>query len=362
MKSSIMKKLMIIGAGFFLIPVSALLSAEPLRAKAGAYYFDGWAGTWHITERLKTEFFDREPVWGWRDDSPEIMEQQIEFAANNGLAFFAFDWYYPEEQSKETLLNTGLNLYLKAKNKSKLEFCLLVANHAGFIIRPGDWEAVCSIWLDLFKDPMHLKVNGEPLIIFFSPNGLIQEFGGPVKTAEALRSLEDRARKAGLKGVAFAACCTPGPENKWTDLQQLSDAGFEYFTGYNYPGYPVKGKVKIQAFKNLMEGHEDIWNRFAQKAVRPYIPVVTVGWDKRPWEDLEKPESHGVYYPDRTPPQVNKFVKKAVEWLDANPDKTISERIILLYAWNENGEGGYLTPTKSQGDAFLKAVHEALKP
>ena len=90
------------------------------------------------------------------------------------------------------------------------------------------------------------------------------------------------------------------------------------------------------------------------------MPVATGGWDKRPWEDLANPKSHEVYYPDRTPVQVAGFVSRAVKWMGLRPDKTPKERIPLLYAWNENGEGGYLTPTKSTGDADLRAAGQAL--
>lgn len=45
----------------------------------GAYHFDGWTGqTSHITELLQTEFADRKPVWGWKDDTVEIMQKQID--------------------------------------------------------------------------------------------------------------------------------------------------------------------------------------------------------------------------------------------------------------------------------------------
>ncbi len=64
----------------------------------GAYYFDGWAGrhrladtaAWakdaptHLTRRMLDEFPDREPIWGWRDDRQEIVEQQIDLAADHG--------------------------------------------------------------------------------------------------------------------------------------------------------------------------------------------------------------------------------------------------------------------------------------
>lgn len=73
----------------------------------GACYFDGWAGkhrladteVWakdaptHLTERMLDEFPDREPIWGWRDDRQDVMEQQIDLAADHGIAFFAFCWY-----------------------------------------------------------------------------------------------------------------------------------------------------------------------------------------------------------------------------------------------------------------------------
>ena len=46
--------------------------------------------------------------------------------------------------------------------------------------------------------------------------------------------------------------------------------------------------------------------------------------------------------------------------MDAHPENITKERFLLLYAWNENGEGGYLNPTKSQGDVYLKAIREVL--
>jgi hypothetical protein len=90
----------------------------------------------------------------------------------------------------------------------------------------------------------------------------------------------------------------------------------------------------------------------------PYIPEITVGWDKRPWEGPDgRGGGEGWYYPDRTPEQVENFVRDAISWMDENPTKTTKERIVLLYAWNENGEGGYLMPTKGDPNGeFLKAV------
>ena len=47
-------------------------------------------------------------------------------------------------------------------------------------------------------------------------------------------------------------------------------------------------------------------------------------------------------------------------WTTKHPDKATSQRLLLIYAWNENGEGGYLTPTAKDGTAYLKAVQRAI--
>jgi hypothetical protein len=54
-----------------------------------------------MSERLLNEFPDREPVWGWVNDSVENMELQIKLASEGGVDFFSFCWYYPEVEEKK---------------------------------------------------------------------------------------------------------------------------------------------------------------------------------------------------------------------------------------------------------------------
>ena len=343
----------------------AAASPSTPRAKLGAYYFDGWSGQTnqiHLTPRLQTEFAHRQPIWGWFDNTVQIMQRQIDLAADHGIAFFSFCWYWPEGAEKKAPMNNALQLYLKTANRERLQFCLLVANHGGFRIGPKDWDAVCNIWIELFKQPTYLRVDGRPLLIFFSGRELVRSFATPDALKAALEQFRKKAIDAGVDSPLIAACCTPGPEYGWDRLDQLAAAGFDLFTGYNYPGAGAVPNQKRQTFASLTAGHVGIYKMFAQKNVRPYIPAVTSGWDMRPWEKADLPEQRmSVYYPDRTPAAVTDAIKHAIEWLDQNPDKTPKDRLILIYAWNENGEGGYLTPTKGDGDAYLKAVQNALR-
>ena len=328
------------------------------RATVGAYYFDGWNNR-RLGETgyplLETKYADRKPVWGWKDDTVEIMQKQIDYCADHGVAFWAFDWYYAEGQNKTTPLNNALELYLKAPNVQRLKFCLLVANHPGFRIGPKDWDACCDKWIELFQKPSHLRVDDQPLLIFFSPDELQRAFGGVEGVRKTLDLLRAKAKQAGLPGVSVAACA-----NSAQNLADFSRSGYTFLTGYNYNGGWMNGGGS-QPFRKLMQDSEKIFEQFAQTSPLPYIPVITAGWDRRPLEeDKLPPEKRSVWYPDRTPSLVEEFVRLGVRWLDKHPDKATSQRLLLIYAWNENGEG--VSEGRHDDQPFLREVALAQGP
>ena len=330
--------------------------AKP-KAMVGLYYFDGWSGKTdeiHLTKLLTTEFADRKPVWGWHDDTVEIMQKQIDYCADHDIAFWAFDWYYPEGEIKTMPCNNALELYLKAPNCQRLKFCLLVANHEGFRIGPKDWDACCDRWIELFQKPSHLRLDGQPLLIFFSPGELQEAFGGVEEVRKAFDLLRAKAKKAGLLGVSIGGCTGPGKH-----LADLARSGYTVFTGYNCGGWMNGGGS--QPFHKLIDDSDRLFEQMAGTSPLPCIPVITAGWDRRPWEQGKiPPEKMSAWHPDRTPKLVEEFVRLGVGWLDKHPNKATPQRLLLIYAWNENGEGGYLTPTAKDGTEYLKAVQRAI--
>lgn len=338
--------------------------------KAGVYYFDGWSDPKgaHISRRLTTEFCNRMPPWGWLSNTTEIMEEQIRLASGAGIGFFAFDWYYPEADEKETPLNNALSLYLGASNKSDLEFCLLVANHAGFRIFYKDWDQVIRRWLALFHEKSYLKADGKPLVIIFSPDDLTKCMGGSDHVREGFDRLRACAVQEGFAGVTIAGCEQDLPNNRLKIAETceiIKAEGYDYVTAYNYPvNYFGEGRGRmIHAFSEMADYHRNFaWDFFASaQNPLPYLPCVTCGLDKRPWEDPENPKTWGWYYPDRTPEQVVSLLADAGRWMERNPAKTSAEKITLLYAWNELGEGGYIVPTKEDGGRYLSLIGEYLK-
>ena len=342
--------------GIIVVGVLSVQAATP-RATVGAYYFDGWAGrhrladteAWakdaptHLTKRMLDEFPEREPIWGWRDDRPKVVERQIDLAADHGIAFFAFCWYrHPTaEQIRDDPKHTGLNLFLKAPNKNRMKYCLLIANHEGFLIGSAEnWTRAAEGWMPYFQDKQYVTVDGKPLVIIFNPAD---------GNSEGLAALQAAAKKAGLPGVAVAACGRGDPK-----------LGYAYRTHYNITlGYT--GGSQEHRYAELVAAHEKAWSGSAEQ---PYIPEVTAGWDKRPWEGPQGlNQKPGYYFPDRTPAAFGQFVQSAVDWLDKHPEQTTKERLVLVYAWNEFGEGGYIAPTKGDPEGrYLKALKSVVLP
>jgi len=327
-------------------------------ATIGVYYFDGWAGKnsfdgdpnepWaknaptHLSRRFVEEFGDREPVWGWRDDDQEIMERQIDLAADNGVDFFLFCWYWLDDRGPINIdaiekfsQHASMEMYLKAKNKEKVKFCLLIANHqSAEILGDENWEDAVGYWAKYFKDPQYIQVDNKPLVILFNT-------GDDAINNEQLAKMQKVAKTEGLKnGLAIAGC---GGKN-------VKGKSFTHSAHYNVvPGY-ASGSEEHK-FTELIEATKNEWAG-AGTEEQPYIPVLSAGWDKRPWEGptgLGQPE--GWYYPDSSPELFKGFLEDAIKWMDNNPNKTTKERIVLIYAWNEIGEGGYLIPTKGDPDA-----------
>ncbi len=322
----------------------------------GVYYFDGWTSTTtnnyvYLTPALLKDSV-REPIWGWITSTQSIVDSQIVVAAKSGINFFAFDWYYYKDYTSNIPLNHALSLYLNSPHKDILKFCLMVANdNSTFDISPYDWKAVSKLWLNLFEDSSYEKADGKPLLIFFSPADLVTAFGSNEAVSEAFDSLRAAAVREGLNGVTIAACALP------QSMGLVSSCGFDVITGYNYAGSGFTAGDTANPIENLLTGEVKIWNQFKNSTL-PIIPVGTLNWDPRPWSIYEPPGFQ--YYVGYSGNSVYNTVSSLYEWINSNPYITTNEHIGILYAWNEYGEGGWLTPSIPLGDSLLQGLTKAV--
>ena len=92
-------------------------------------------------------------------------------------------------------------------------------------------------------------------------------------------------------------------------LKDLARSGYTLLTGYNYnTGYQNGGGSK--PFRELIDKSHRTFGQFAKYSPLPYVPVVTIGWDLRPWEQGKlPPEKMSTWHPDRSPELVEEFVR-----------------------------------------------------
>lgn len=326
---------------------------EPL---VGVYYFDGWSGVnrsqaaWakngpsHLTERLTTDFSYRTPLWGWRDDDIAIMERQIDLAADNGVDYFLFCWYWRadqrnfDEEAVENLnLHTSLELFMRAKNHHRMKYALLIANHAGARIE-GDtnWKTAVQYWeRRYFQDEQYLRVDGKPVLSIF-----LSDDAKP-----SIPAMQEEARVCGLSGLYLVSC------NSW------EKGPYDMMSWYNCIE-PAQGATE-RPFAALCSYAEARWNTCREYHPHdPILPCAMAGWDARPWEGTF---SHpGSYYTNVDGNVFARHILEALRFADENPEG--SPRLVHVYAWNELGEGGYLVPTKGDPKAtLLKSLRKARK-
>ncbi|QNK64720.1 glycoside hydrolase family 99-like domain-containing protein [Pedobacter sp. PAMC26386] len=349
---------------FAILPVASDFQGsspeQPAREiKLGAYYFDGWTGKYaqHISPKLMNSFSNRKPKWGWITSSQKVVDQQILAASGAGLSFFSFCWYYSgKDKYKSEPLNNALKFFQQSAYTGKMEYCLMVANHKGFEIGKEDWSAVQAEWVRQFKTANYLKVDGKPLLIFFSVASLVKNFGSADSVKSVFQSLRTAAIANGSGGVTIAACIAGDQRS----ISEAEDCGFDILTGYNEhsAGFGQRKTTQIP-IDSMQTAENRLWNRVVKVSHLKYIPVSTLNWDPRPWAAPNNAYDTAPYFVGYSEKSVYKSVLGMMNWAGRNGDRMTKERIGLLYAWNENGEGAYLTPSEN-GPNFLRGLQKAL--
>jgi hypothetical protein len=318
--------------------------------KVGAYYFDGWKkikGNPHLTPLLINRYGEREPKWGWVTSTQEIVDHQVLAASDAKLNFFSFCWYYKPALNSDSS-NRALMYFKRSMVNPSFQYCLMIANHDGYEIGSQDWAIVCDIWIENFLSDKYLKIDGSPVLIFFSPTSLLKKF----KTAEGVKKafalLNLKAQSKGLKSVIIAGCVGPNGN----EVSNAENCGYDILTGYNYHGYGLlnRGKGVVSVPIDSM--------KIIERRVWDYIPVSTLNWDPRPWANL-KTKKVVPFFSGYNENSVFEALSNCLNWIDENKLKVSHYNIALLYAWNEYGEGAYLTPSKN-GKNVLNGVKRAL--
>jgi hypothetical protein len=249
-------------------------------------------------------------------------------------------------------------------------FAVLYVNHDPFGVSPEEWPAFAEQWVtNDFLNPDYERIDGKPLFVVFDTTLFREQQGGTAGVNAALETLRQTAIRHGLPGVfvvggRYTDFLNVGcfPECDATDGGPggLSLEHYDALTEYASTGAlpPVDGQ---RPYGDFVTAERANWDRFAQASPVPYIPSAMDGWDPRPWG--ERPYGR-LFWFRRTPEEVGGLLKDAITWVGAHPSMHVgppsSPPLVLLEAWNELGEGGYVLPTDADGYAYGHALAGAL--
>jgi len=345
-------------------------------------YGKGWT-EWELMKQARPRFNGhiqpKIPAWGYVDESdPVVMERKIDAAADAGLTAFIFDWYWHSAGPYlERCLNEG---FLKAKNRERLKFALMWANHDWVNIFPAKKDvkpellypgavsrevfdaATDHVIRDYFSQPNYWRIDGKPYFSVYELMTLISGLGSLDKTREALDSFRERARTAGigeihLNAVVWGVQILPNEKTIKNPEELLSRLGFDSVTSYCWIHHVFPPEFPSAPYAEWAAKSQALWPEFVKKWPVPYYPNVSMGWDSSPRTTQTDPFEKTVYpYAPvvyGTPQEFEDALHKAKDFLDTQPR---DRRILTINAWNEWTEGSYLEPDAINGMKYIEAI------
>jgi hypothetical protein len=337
-------------------------------------------GEWETIRNAKPKFAGhaqpRVPQWGYLNEAdPRVMEKKIDAAAAHGVNTFIFDWYWYENQP--FLEDTLAQGFLKARNRARLRFFLMWANHDATtlwdlkhadenrLVWPGavdrqTFDTVAERVIErFFTQPSYYKIDGKPVFSVYDLTNLINGLGGLAPTREALEAFRDKVRAAGFPGLHLQAILwgvipkslslVPGDRSQTQD-NTVRALGFDSLTNYQWCHYvDARGPYQDWAEKAVAA-----WEGWTRDFSVPFYPHVSVGWDTNPRFQQRCDLVTGT-----SPELFGDYVRRALAFVDRH---NLHPRLVTVNAWNEWSEGSYLEPDTIHGLRYLEAIRDALRP
>ncbi len=336
-------------------------------------------GEWQSVKNAESKFpghrWPRRPTWGYvNEGDPYLMEMEIEAATDHGVNVFIYDWYwYDRRPFLENCLNDG---FLKARNRHKMKFYLMWANHCSRYNwdkrncnLPNDnplWSSLVDeaefvrmtdrIIEKYFKEPNYYTINGCPVFMIYTINELLDSFGSLDNIKKALDGFRERTVKAGFPGLHLQfivredkIISIPKYNIEMSQCQLMEAIGMDSVTTPMNGGYwgtdYAESLVKLREYHKIMETYS-----------MPFFPGVYIGWDNNPRYDA-KTVMYAVTE-NTGPDQFEKALRIAKEYMDKH---TENPPLMVINAWNEWTENNYLQPDDIHGYAMLEAVKRVFK-
>lgn len=336
-----------------------------------------WQSVKNSVKKYPEHNWPRKPLWGYVNEAdPYVMEMEIECAYDHGVNVFIYDWYwYDNRPFLENCLNDG---YLKAKNRDKVKFYLMWANHDANnlwnIDLSDDYGDVVN-WtgkVDLeryktvvnrviekyFSQPSYYKIDGKPVFMIYDFYNLVDGLGGADATKEALEYFREQTVKAGFPGLHLQLAAWGKNNLNYSGVDSngasqncdFEGLGFDSITNYQFVHFTDPDRDYLEILEDVKKEYE----RIDKEYNTTYFPHVSVGWDNNP----RYKRFRGGIVKNNTPENFEKALQLAKEYVDTHK---LPVPLITINSWNEWTETSYLEPDDLYGYGYLEAIKKVFR-
>lgn len=306
----------------------ANVSAQGEKALIGAIRWDAWYGTayghsnrlaYDVENTLSpAEFHFRAPFYALVKSTTSLkipyytidtMRAEIKYAENAGLDYWAFVWNIEGDGPDRVR-----KFYKQCMDETDLKLtCILTSQNKGDLGTRSEIKG-------LLADSHWVKVcGGRPLMYYFA-------FGSDAEIKAEISAYRTICGELGLPNPYVVIL------GKYS-IPNGADAVGDYGIG---------GKDN-EPFRNVYYRAQTTWNR-----CRPIVPTVTTGWNNEP--RIKTQVSFGnvannSYAQYATCDEIKTHLQNALVWIDKYSASNSQANTVLIYAWNEFDEGGWICPT-----------------
>ncbi len=330
------------------------------RTEFGRDYDDWWAGVRDYSGRDPSvpqykgvwpddDFSDRMPAIGFYDDSQTAtVEKHITQATSGGLDYFAFYWYWNPQKRAESH-GVGLQSFLRARNRATMDFALTICAHSwdnGVLKIPVEQydTVVAHLANNYLSQPNYLRANDGRRIVW-----LCDTRGIGSGSAADVKDFTNRLRAAA--------------RTKWQEEilvlahQDLGHQPASVGADGDYCAAPYHA-VLSRSYRSYVDGQRNGFAHGSQNFVR----CVMSDFDERPRYPITKEPASTVYYfPDHSFDLFARAARNAYADIAASTRTSVVDNFVLVYAWNEWHEGGYIEPNARDGSRYLDILRAELR-
>jgi Glycosyltransferase WbsX len=282
-------------------------------------------------------------------------DKEIAAAKRGGLRYWAYLMY-----GNDGVINLnhsmmrGLVFHRSSSIKAHMNYAMMVS--VDTLGHAGDYTDAVDMIVELMRDGNYQKVlDGRPVLFIYYIDSLLRLYwkNSITNMAESISWLRISVKQAGLGNPYIIVMNAPPASAESVRAGLGADAICAY-------AITLPSITQGTPYAELARFTRSYWDKELAATSADVVPTVMIGWDTRPRKEHPPAYDHSdrshvdlaTYVTAPSPAEFAAECKSARDFIHAHRGHCAAQ-LALIYAWNEDSEGGPLEPTLGDPTASL---------